>query len=161
MSGSGGGGLGLTLQQRGTESFLFPCSRMMMMVRHNHDRAFEGGGGGGGGGGDGHGPTGSGGAEEVVRCMSDIYDVAGGSGSGGAVGVRTSLQPFDISSATTTTPTHTSFKSPGALFLFFSFHLGGSMTRFTKSIITSCSLITINLYFSLWKIKSFFVGDNP
>lgn len=131
--GGGGGGLGLTLQQLGSsESLLFPCRRrMMMMVRSNHDRAFHGDGG------DGHGPTtGSGGAEEVVRCMSDTYDVAGGSvgsGGGGTVVVRTPLQqPFDISSSTTTTTTthltHT-FKSPGALFLFFSFLLRGSMNQ--------------------------------
>lgn len=122
MSGDGGGGRpGLTvLQQRGSESFLFPCMRKTMF-RHNHDRAFEdgsGGGGGGGSGGGGLGPTGSGGAEEVARCLSDIYDVAGGSGSGGAVVVRPHLQPFDTSAAATTALSTPTSKSPGALFLF-------------------------------------------
>ncbi|KAK9292702.1 hypothetical protein L1049_020681 [Liquidambar formosana] len=98
-------GLGLKLQS--TESF--PYNKMMMMVpdSHNHHhRPFSSpssqSSAAAGGGGDG--PT-------CNKAVSDIYDVAGsaGNGFGGAV-VRT-LQPFDISSATTPT----ALKSPGGM----------------------------------------------
>ncbi|KAF8412065.1 hypothetical protein HHK36_000018 [Tetracentron sinense] len=89
-----GGGSGLKLQR--TQSF--PYKMVMMMPHHLFSSSERGGGTSGDENG---GPTFYNGSNEVGRCMTNIYDVAG------AGAVARTLQPFNSIAVAT------SFKSPG------------------------------------------------